>query len=78
MTQRYRPCASCTPALRTEAGELSVVAGGRAVVRLPNPPAIEKPEGFAPLIETRVTTLVGTVAARRMAVGSGADGVPTR
>ena len=61
-----------------EPGELSVVAGGRAVVRLPNPPAIEKPEGFAPLIETRVTTLVGTVAARRMAVGSGADGVPTR
>ena len=61
-----------------EPGELSVVAGGRAVVRLPNPPAIEKPEGFAPLIETRVTTLVGTVSARRMAVGSGADGVPTR
>ena len=61
-----------------EPGELSVVAGGRAVVRLPNPPAIEKPEGFAALIETRVTTLVGTVAARRMAVGSGADGVPTR
>jgi len=54
------------------------VAGGRAVVRLPNPPAIEKPEGFAALLETRVTTLVGTVAARRMAVGSGADGVPTR
>ena len=59
-------------------GELSVVAGGRAVVRLPNPPPIEKPEGFAALIETRVTTPVGTVAARRMAVGSGADGVPTR
>src|SRR5437899_12350913 len=61
-----------------EAGDLSVVAGGRDVVPLPNPPAIEKPEGCVALIRTRVTTLVGTVAVRRMAVGSGADGGPTR
>ena len=56
---------------------LSVVAGGRSVVRLPLPPAFEKPEGFAPLLEARVTT-AGAVAARRMAVGTGADGAPTR
>ena len=59
-----------------EGGELSVVAGGRAIVRLPTPPPslLEQPEGFAALVETRVTTLAGTVAARRTAVASGADG----
>jgi hypothetical protein len=51
-----------------EGGELSVVAGGRAVVKLPPPPVLELPEGFGALIETRVTTLTGAVAARRTAV----------
>jgi hypothetical protein len=55
-----------------EGRELSVVAGGRAVVKLPPAPALELPEGFGALIETRVTTLAGAVAARRTAV----QGVP--
>ena len=50
---------------------LSVVAGGRGVVRLPNPPPLELPEGFGALIETRVTTATGSVAARRTAVAPG-------
>ena len=54
-----------------EGGPLSVVAGGRSVVRLPNPPPLELPEGFGSLIETRVTTGTGSVAARRTVVGSG-------
>jgi len=48
-----------------------VVAGGRSVVRLPNPPPLELPEGFGSLIETRVTTGTGSVAARRTVVASG-------
>src|SRR5438046_2037060 len=44
---------------------LSVVAGGRTVLRLPNPPALAMPDGFAALIETRVTTLTGSLAGRR-------------
>ena len=55
-------------------GELSVVAGGRTVVRLPTPPPLEQPEGFAALVETRVTSRAGTVAARRTTVASGTDG----
>jgi hypothetical protein len=57
-----------------EGGAMSVVAGGRAIVRLPVPPPLEKPEGFAALIETRVTTLVGTVAARRTPVTGTGEG----
>ncbi len=51
-----------------EASSLSVVAGGRTVLRLPNPPPRDVPEGFATLIETRVTTLTGSLAARRTVV----------
>jgi subtilisin family serine protease len=57
-----------------EGGAISVVAGGRAIVRLPVPPPLEKPEGFTALIETRVTTLAGTIAARRSAAPGAADG----
>lgn len=57
-----------------EGGALSVVAGGRSIVRLPNPPSLDLPEGFSTLIETRVTTLSGTIAARRTTVGPGARG----
>jgi tripeptidyl-peptidase-2 len=56
-----------------EGGELSVVAGGRVVVRLPGPPAFELPDGFGALIETRVTTAAGAVSARRTRLeGAGA------
>jgi hypothetical protein len=60
-----------------EGGGLSVVAGGRTVIRLPAAPALDLPEGFSTLIETRVTTLTGSVAARRTTVASagGAGGV---
>jgi hypothetical protein len=51
-----------------ESGSLSVVSGGRSVVRLPAPPKLAMPEGFTALIETRVTTLAGAVAARRTAL----------
>jgi len=54
-----------------EGGALSVVAGGRSMVRLPNPPSLDLPEGFSTLIETRVTTLTGAIAARRTTVGTG-------
>ena len=47
---------------------LSVVAGGRTVLRLPNPPSVGLPEGFDPLIETRFTTPMGSVAVRRTVV----------
>ena len=57
-----------------EGSSLSVVAGGRTVLRLPNPPSLDLPEGFATLIETRVTTLTGSVAARRTAVTAGPRG----
>jgi subtilisin family serine protease len=57
-----------------EAGQLSVVAGGRTVVRLPTPPPLQLPDGFSTLIETRVTTLTGTMAVRRMPVPAGARG----
>lgn len=57
-----------------EGGPLSVVAGGRAVVRLPAPPALPLPEGFSTLIETRVTTTTGTVAVRRIPVGAAGRG----
>ena len=59
-------------------GALSVVAGGRTVLRLPNPPALAMPDGFAVLIETRVTTLTGSLAARRTPVppqSRGAGGI---
>jgi len=61
-----------------EGGSLSVVAGGRTVVRLPTLPSLQLPEGFSTLIETRLTTLTGTVAARRIpvsAAGRGASGL---
>ena len=57
---------------------LAVVAGGRSVIRLPNPPSLDMPEGFGTLIETRVTTPSGAVAARRTVVAPpsrGAGGV---
>jgi subtilisin family serine protease len=60
-----------------EGGELSVVAGGRSALRLPTPPMFEKPEGFAALVETRVTTPAGTVAARRSTVASGTESPST-
>jgi hypothetical protein len=57
-----------------EGGTLSVVPGGRTVLRLPNAPSLDMPEGFATLIETRVTTLTGSVAARRTTVTAGPRG----
>ena len=50
--------------------ELSVVAGGRAAVALPVPPAsaLELPEGFGALVETRVAGPSSTAAVRRTAV----------
>ncbi len=57
-----------------EGGSLSVVPGGRTVLRLPNAPALDMPEGFAALIETRVTTVTGSVAARRTTVTAGPRG----
>jgi len=57
-----------------EGGSLSVVAGGRSMVRLPNPPQLQLPDGFSTLIETRVTTPTGAVAVRRTPVASGARG----
>ncbi|HEV8383170.1 MAG TPA: S8 family serine peptidase [Gemmatimonadales bacterium] len=57
-----------------EGGALSVVAGGRSVIRLPNPPSLDMPEGFGTLIETRVTTLTGAVAARRTVVAPASRG----
>ena len=57
-----------------EGSSLSVVAGGRTVLRLPSPPSLDLPEGFATLIETRVTTLTGSVAARRTTVTAGPRG----
>jgi subtilisin family serine protease len=54
-----------------EGGELSVVAGGRAIVRLPTAPVLELPQGYGALIETRVTTLSGAVSARRTSVQGG-------
>ena len=57
-----------------EGGQLSVVAGGRTVVRLPSPPPLQLPDGFNTLIETRVTTLTGTMAVRRNTIPSGARG----
>jgi len=57
-----------------EGGSVSVVAGGRSVLRLPNPPSLDMPEAFGALIETRVTTLTGSVAARRTVVPSQSRG----
>jgi len=57
-----------------EGGQVSVVAGGRTIVRPPTPPALPLPEGFRTLIETRVTTMTGTIAVRRMTVPAGARG----
>ena len=51
-----------------EGGPLAVVAGGRSVIRLPSPPSLDMPEGFGTLIETRVTTMAGAIAARRAVV----------
>ena len=55
-----------------DGSDLSVVAGGRAAVAVPVPgaSAIDLPPGFAPLVETRVTTGTagGATAARRSAV----------
>ncbi len=61
-----------------DATSLSVVAGGRSVIRLPTAPSLDMPEGYGPLIETRVTTSTGSVSARRAVVGPqtrGAGGV---
>lgn len=57
-----------------EGGALSIVAGGRSVIRLPGAPALELPEGFGTLLETRVTTLTGTMAARRVTLSTPARG----
>jgi hypothetical protein len=57
-----------------EGGAVAVVAGGRSVVRLPAAPALELPEGFGTLIETRVTTLTGSTAARRTPVPAASRG----
>jgi subtilisin family serine protease len=57
---------------------LSVVAGGRAVIRMPTPPPLDLPDGFATLIETRITTVTGSFAARRTVVAPptrGAGGI---
>jgi len=55
-----------------DGSDLSVVAGGRAAVAVPVPgtSAIELPQGFGPLVETRVTpgAAGGAPAARRSAV----------
>ncbi len=55
-------------------GSVSVVAGGRAVVRLPNAPSLSLPDGFSALIETRVATRTGTLAVRRTPVPAGPRG----
>jgi hypothetical protein len=53
-----------------DGSDLSVVPGGRAAVPVPVPPAsaLELPQGFGALIETRVTASTGAPAARRSAV----------
>jgi len=53
-----------------DATDISVVAGGRAAVAVPVPSAsaLDLPEGFGALIETRVTAGTGAAAARRSAV----------
>jgi len=53
-----------------DGSDLSVVPGGRAAVAVPVPPAsaLELPQGFGALIETRVTAGTGAAAARRSAV----------
>ena len=54
--------------------DLSVVAGGRAALALPDPPppaALALPAGFGALVETRVTAAGGAEAARRTVVGDG-------
>jgi len=57
-----------------DGGQLSVIAGGRTVVRLPTPPSLQLPDGFSTLIETRVTASTGTMAVRRIPVPAGARG----
>jgi hypothetical protein len=57
-----------------EGGALTLVAGGRSVVRLPAAPSLDVPDGFSTLIETRVTTLTGSTAARRTPVAAGSRG----
>ena len=57
-----------------EGGQVSVVAGGRTVVRLPSLPALQLPDSFSTLIETRMTTLTGLVSVRRNPMPSGARG----
>ncbi|MGE5804014.1 MAG: S8 family serine peptidase [Gemmatimonadota bacterium] len=57
-----------------EGGQLSVIAGGRTVVRLPTPPSLQLPDGFSSLIETRVTASTGAMAVRRTPVPAGARG----
>ena len=57
-----------------EGGALSLVAGGRSVVRLPTTPALDVPDEFSTLIETRVTTLTGSMAARRTTVAASSRG----
>jgi hypothetical protein len=57
-----------------EHAELSVVAGGRTVVRIPTPPSLQLPDGFGALIETRMTTPAGTMAVRRTTVPGGGRG----
>ncbi|HEX4628130.1 MAG TPA: S8 family serine peptidase, partial [Gemmatimonadales bacterium] len=57
-----------------DATSLAIVAGGRTVLRVPTPPTLDVPEGFGPLIETRVTTATGSVAVRRTVVPAGSHG----
>jgi hypothetical protein len=56
-----------------EGGALSIVAGGRMIVPLPSTTPLPLPDGFGALIETRVTTLSGAVAARRTVMGQGRE-----
>jgi tripeptidyl-peptidase II len=53
-----------------EGGEISVVAGGRTLIKQPTGSSLQLPDGFTTLIETRVTTLSGGFAARRQALGT--------
>jgi subtilisin family serine protease len=48
-----------------DGGTVSVVASGRSVIPLPAAPALALPEGFRPLIETRVADPAGGLAVRR-------------
>ncbi|MGH7605823.1 MAG: hypothetical protein ACREME_00660, partial [Gemmatimonadales bacterium] len=56
-------------------GDIAVVAGGRVLLPRPTAPfPLALPEGFGALIETRVTTAAGAVAAYRAPVPGMASG----